>query len=553
MLNWRHERYVWLPYSGLVADSTFLRLSFDASALLSYLAKFADKEGVVKIDGGPEDSGFSGLTKLVAVELNERVAFRAVVLELVEQRVVTVATGTITIENFKTWQSSPEPRRRLFRCEPSTFACLPAFARMYAAEFVRTADEDGFVGRTLAETLERRTRNKAQSLRAKQRNQYVEKVNRRAAELVTDGFLSVKNCHVSIKNFSAAQMTRSEHAAASASHSRSAPESIAEQPESSGEAAACDLSDRNDLEQSRLLVSSRDVPLTQKAEETPTVSLRSAAIVAHAPTQNDPTRVVPVVTPTAHTGGESRVTTLGLVPDASMRPVAPQHPTQTSMNPQRPRATMLSTLSADPSQTATAPTAPAESPDAPEPAPTPRSARKVPPRGTKVHSDEAPLPFTVVDALGYIAEKAKARFVSGDSKVWGRATFAKVSAAIRAYPNPDDWRLVGEWCAAGWADWKPVSFRWTRTDAFLEAFAVARSWAQNGRELHVSRRKNVPSAAPNATTIPEGYRKNALTAMQRLAKLTGKAVSSGMPETLDGDDDHDYDLSAPDCPVRLAQ
>lgn len=220
---------------------------------------------------------------------------------------------------------------------------------------------------------------------------------------------------------------------------------------------------------------------------------------------------------------------------------------------------MQPSLFADPSQPTTAHAAPSEATDAPEPAPKPRSARKAPPSGEKAPKVKAtaeakePLPFMVADALAFIAEKANGRFVLGDSKVWGAATFAKVSAAIRAYPNPDDWRLVGEWCAAGWADSKPVSFRWTRSDAFLEAFAIARSWSQNGRELHFSLRKNVPFVAKTnaAPSIPEGHRRYAPSAAQRLANATGKAVNSKMPTTFD--DDRDYDLSAPDCPVSLAR
>ena len=98
-----------------------------------------------------------------------------------------------------------------------------------------------------------------------------------------------------------------------------------------------------------------------------------------------------------------------------------------------------------------------------------------------------------------------------------------------------------------------MSFRWTRSDAFLEAFAIARSWSQNGRELHFSLRKNVPFVAKTnaAPSIPEGHRKHAPSAAQLLANATGKAVGRGMPATFD---EHDYDLSSyPDCPVSLAR
>lgn len=319
---------------------------------------------------------------------------------------------------------------------------------------------------------------------------------------------------------------------------------------------------RGAIATSQNVAPSRPVPnLSNTTEETPTVSLRSAVVVAHAPTQNDPTRVVPVVPPTAHTGGESRVVTLRLVPDAATPPVAPQRPTQPSMNP-HPGASMQPSLFADPSQPTTAHAAPSEATDAPEPAPKPRSARKAPPSGEKAPKVKAPPkekpparganPEQTIACVSALATAAGRRFAMGDFAMWHKIVKTNASKTVLDYPDVALWKLVGEALAAnadgGYAVLGPsrVTTRW-----FSDQLCVAHEWVASGRQRPTDNRPFVAKTNA-ATSIPEGHRRYAPSAAQRLANATGKAVNSKMPTTFD-DDDRDYDLSAPDCPVSLAR
>jgi len=303
---------------------------------------------------------------------------------------------------------------------------------------------------------------------------------------------------------------------------------------------------------------SRPVPipnLSNTAEETPTVSLRSAVAIAHAPTQNDPTRVVPVVPPTAHTGGESRAVTLRLVPDAATPPVAPQRPTHTSMNPHH-GASMQPSLFADPSQPTTAHATPSEATDAPEPAPTPRSARKATPSGEKAPKVKAPPkekkvrgphPSVTLACVQVLADAAGDRFAMGSK--WSDGVWRNLARCALKFPDVAEWKLIGEMLSAhGDGHYDMIAVNRVTDGWFTGCLAIAEKWVANGRQ---SRKSGPFVAKTNATTIPEGHRSYAPSAAQKLANATGKAVSRGMPATFD---DHDYDLSQyPDCPAVLAR
>ena len=212
MLNWRHEPYRWVPCPGSeLSQKAYGSLSFEAASLLTYLAKLADDDGVVEIIG---DDAYHGLTRLIGVRLEERAAFRVAVDELTDPRLgskrVIVTPGAITIASYKSWQTTKDPRVRVFRRETHAFASLPAFSRMYAAELVRFAD-DGVVGKSLSEVIGCRTATKASWLRASCKRSYNQRVSERLQRLVTDGFLIVADDgSVRIRNYGSAQSSRAQ-------------------------------------------------------------------------------------------------------------------------------------------------------------------------------------------------------------------------------------------------------------------------------------------------------------------------------------------------------
>ena len=552
MLNWRHEPYCWVPRIGKVCAATYQGLSLEGRALVTYLAKLADADGVVRTaDGDP----YAGLTRLIGVHLSERAAFRSVVNEVfaVQKRLAS-NEKTVVLPLYKTWQSSLEPRARLFLRESSTFAALTAFPRMYASEFIRTADDHGVVGASIEEMADRLSNDKAALSRNSRRDAYKADIAARVEKLVKEGFLVIDD-GVRIKNFTAAQSTRADRDAATSGTLDRRPTDARTTADGRSTDGPHETSARNHSTQ--LGVSNSLPPSPQTAEETPTVSLRSAEVVAHAPTQNDPTRVVPVVPPTAHTGGESRVTTLRLVPDAATPPVAPQRPTHTSMNPHH-GASMQPSLFADPSQPTTAHATPSEATDAPEPAPTPRSARKATPSGEKAPKVKAPPkekkvrgphPSVTLACVQVLADAAGDRFAMGSK--WSDGVWRNLARCALKFPDVAEWKLVGEMLAAhGDGHYDMIGVNRVTDGWFTGSLAIAEKWVANGRQ---SRRSGPFVAKTNAApSIPEGHRRYAPSAAQRLANATGKAVNSKMPTTFD-DDDRDYDLSAPDCPVSLAR
>lgn len=223
---------------------------------------------------------------------------------------------------------------------------------------------------------------------------------------------------------------------------------------------------------------------------------------------------------------------------------------------------MQPSLFVDPSQPTTAHAAPSEATDATEPAPKPRSARKAPSSGEKAPKVKAPPkvkpparganPEQTIACVSALATAAGRRFAMGDFAMWHKIVKTNASKTVLDYPDVALWKLVGEALAAnadgGYAVLGPsrVTTRW-----FSDQLCVAHEWVASGRQRPTDNRPFVAktNAAPS---IPEGHRKHAPSAAQRLANATGKAVNSKMPTTFD-DDDRDYDLSAPDCPVSLAR
>ena len=219
---------------------------------------------------------------------------------------------------------------------------------------------------------------------------------------------------------------------------------------------------------------------------------------------------------------------------------------------------MQPSLFADPSQPTTAPTAPSEATDATEPAPKPRSARKAPSSGEKAPKVKAPPkekkvrgphPSVTLACVQVLADAAGDRFAMGSK--WSDGVWRNLARCALKFPDVAEWKLVGEMLAAhGDGHYDMIGVNRVTDGWFTGSLAIAEKWVANGRQ---SRRSGPFVAKTNAApSIPEGHRRYAPSAAQRLANATGKAVNSKMPTTFD-DDDRDYDLSAPDCPVSLAR
>ena len=561
MLNWRHESYVQLP----VDDSAIMRsLSLLGRAFVTYATKHCARGGDGTIElhrmkpGDDHKKVAQAFVHYVGGSTHDVAVLARVMQEVTEFGAVTIGPTSIKVTEFAAWQKpSRDPWRRLYAREKGTFIDLDLTTRMIAAYCIKSCDDDGlFRGTDDVPTLAARLLRSAGTTAGKMETDR-RVVKSALQQLFVEGFLSVDRGCVEVKNFTSAQTQLSKRDVTSPDVPRATPQRAPDVPPTSRNHA-------QNPEESGVSLAfpfSTSPPSPQTTEETPTVSLRSAAVVAHAPTRNDPTRVVPVVPPTAHAGGESRVATLRLVPDAATQPVAPQRPHQTSMSSQPTGASMQPSLFADLPQPATAPTAPSEAPDATEPAPKPRSARKAPSSGEKAPKVKAPPkekpparganPEQTIACVSALAAAAGRRFAMGDFAMWHKIVKTNASKTVLDYPDVALWKLVGEALAAnadgGYAVLGPsrVTTRW-----FSDQLCVAHEWVASGRQRPTDNRPFV--AKTNATTIPEGHRKNAPSAAQRLANATGKAVYSGMRTTFDNDD-HDYDLSAPDCPVRLAQ
>jgi hypothetical protein len=106
-------------------------------------------------------------------------------------------------------------------------------------------------------------------------------------------------------------------------------------------------------------------------------------------------------------------------------------------------------------------------------------------------TDEAAprLPFKPEDAIRTLAEASKRRFVP--TKL-NRGQAIHAQRLIRAHPSVDEWRLVGEWLAAGGESWK------TELDA--RALGNFEAWLGHATKWHSDGRPAVGRSPPSART-----------------------------------------------------
>lgn len=218
MLNFRHERYCWVPREPL---GVLRGAGYEERALIAYLTKLVDpRTGALAIGSTPP---FRALVMACAVHPLERRAFSELVPRVLARPGIRLEGGALTLADFSSWQRTREPSRRLYATEPPEFTHLPAWARFLAAEMIRTADDRGVVW---VGSVESYARHHADVATAQHRDPSRGATRRRILAglraLVMDGFLLADSA-LRVRNFETAQ-ARVERRAARGTSPRPAPD-----------------------------------------------------------------------------------------------------------------------------------------------------------------------------------------------------------------------------------------------------------------------------------------------------------------------------------------
>lgn len=482
MISWHHEGYCWVSSRN---DGVYENISHDAKSLITYLAKYANKNGSVNL--GDEDL-YKGLVRLFGVHPKERRAFRDVV-KVVEKRLHRHGER-VSIPEFRAWQESPDPRKKLYARESPSFAMLPAFSRMYAAEFIRLAERNGMIhegsARSLAATLVQRT---AFDMRADKRKDYEDRVFERIVELFRDEFL-IADPFIRIRNYGEAQAPR-ENAAKRGNVSPGAP---------TGEKLPGQLfPDRTAKPPRRLPEHSMTIPAVFHDDSSMTrVSARKHktqvghTYLPHVPTYTQKEMSFAEPAPTtasdcAPSRGASDETPTALADILVFEP----SPSQLSESVDQPGVVMPNEK--PPTSAVEAPSVPAAvkqgvlALDVPLEAPKPRKAKKA--------KAEPVLPFKVEEALAAFKSTAGERYAEGTlTKGWK----IRIQAHIHLFPDLQYWKLVGTWMHEGGDAFKQeIDTSHVASDAFLGMIDRAIAWDKKGRPPF----EHLKSKAPPARVV----------------------------------------------------
>jgi hypothetical protein len=139
LLDWRRERYVWVP---LETVGTLQALRLEAQALVIYIARLCDPGGVIRCN--PKDA-LGALTRLCGVHLRERKLFSLTLAGALQVNALALHQDGLFLPEFLEWQVTRDRRRRLYAREVGAYAHLPTFTRAFAAHLVRTCDDDGLL------------------------------------------------------------------------------------------------------------------------------------------------------------------------------------------------------------------------------------------------------------------------------------------------------------------------------------------------------------------------------------------------------------------------
>ena len=421
MLNFRRERYCWIPREPL---GSLRGARWEERALIAYLAKLAHPvTGTVALG---TDDAFRGLAMACAVSPHERRAFRDLVPRVLVRVGIRAENGGVTLADYPGWQRTREPSRRLFATEPMDFARLPSWARLAAAELVRSADDAGCVWFGSVESYAEHhacvaTSEPRSDARAAARRRILAALR----ALVADGFL-VSDVRLRVRNFEAAQARTDRHP------SNGTPTAPRRLPHVSPTSPAR-LPDGTPTSPARL------------PDGTPTSPARLPDVSVSVSTRNDTTQ-----------------------------------PAEKGPFPSLPFPSLPYQFQASQSSFAGSPSAPGgfseeteEQPGLPGMAP----VRMEWPRRKAKTVAASPPPFSVADALLALARASGGRFVAGGDDQWVRSVRVRVAGHVRHFPSLDQWRTLGAWLAQGGDKFRGVlGPAWAASDHLADCMVRAAAW-----------------------------------------------------------------------------
>ena len=169
----------------------------------------------------------------------------------------------------------------------------------------------------------------------------------------------------------------------------------------------------------------------------------------------------------------------------------------------------------------------------PKPDPKPRPKREPKPKAEPV------LPFKIGEALAALADAASGRFTPGEDRDITRVHAVQLTGAVKRYPVLDEWRVCGEWLAAGGLAHMPeIGLSWVTSAALNDAMARSRRWNSEGRPALVGRISlptvSAPAAppVPRAPVVPDMPRGPVVTAAERSAARAALLAAIAPKEVL---------------------
>lgn len=156
-----------------------------------------------------------------------------------------------------------------------------------------------------------------------------------------------------------------------------------------------------------------------------------------------------------------------------------------------------------------------------------------PKRARRGGASKAPseMPFTIGAALHALAESSNGRFAPGEGRDITKGVAAQLTAHVKKYPTLEEWRVLGEWLAAGgWSNLDTLSPSWAAGNSFCGAMVLARDWHARGRPALDGHRQHsapqVPATVPLSASqysapkpLPEGVKSPSQIIRERQAAI----------------------------------
>lgn len=126
----------------------------------------------------------------------------------------------------------------------------------------------------------------------------------------------------------------------------------------------------------------------------------------------------------------------------------------------------------------------------------------------KASATKAPseMPFTIGEALDVLVVASKGRFVRGEGRDIAKGIAVGLTGRVKKYPHLDEWKVLGEWLAAGGDLFREtLTPAWATSNSFCGAMVLARDWHAKGRPS-LARPSGGPGQQPKPT--PESIQAN---------------------------------------------